>query len=969
MVCCRGNNLVYFHRYLIIDVCQGLWSAIISSYISLTAVGILSKFQIAIYVFALAIVNAVSPVGAAEQKQSLINYEKDGEYIAQFEQYVRTYKIEVTKTGNNLVAYVHFRRYRKCDEISLENGGTFKTYCGGYFLKGNLENASLSGDFGSEEISFIPMSMYEKYLENKESISTLSTKDYAESLQKSSEVASSPEPKKVAAPASDLVDYKLQSSAIDYSRDGSYFANDVVNGDTTMLLEIEKTGDSIKIYGTRQIRSASRPFSCEATNLKSDNEFASYCTVRNQRMQLRGNLKNAIFDAGQYTGGSGEPITFIPKKHYEKFLVKQKSNTDLTTREYAENLKSAFAKMQLAQKLRAEKEAAATAKAEQDRKAKAEQDAAAEKERARSEKEAKIAAEEERKRRSVSDGKALESLIGKEGRKQVQFALKAEGYLTGNVDGVFGNSSREAIRQFQSKSGSFVSGYLSASDAGALKNIAENSKEFIAAEKKRKEKALADAKKANEAKVAAAAEKKRKRELARKATEKKKDQQARKARMAAKKQAEKDDKKRQIAAKKAEKKAENEKLFLQNEGIATRHIEVGSKFVKVNPTHSSLIDLVTSITSLRTALKTKSGETLLASVSQHEELIKSVKDFSEFVNKQDAAKQQEIQNVVTQLESRLVNLGTFLSTFVADNISDEIEVVSKVVPLLKSLKRDRSDFKPDQYRKKISEIELVVRENEPLHRSFQKFKSEMKAKHDVAEKKRIEEVQDREDAKRQIASQEEEKEFQARFAKLKSKISKKQAEKNEKDRKVARRKMVARLLEKQKLIKFSGKVVFAVSSAEDEIKISPDEDESGKLTGFDVLAGCRYTFLVKNLTKYNIKVFGFSVGRESIGKTAPVQMNTHIPAGESYKGVSKHEQVRFASWTKLDQKEEPSVKQQKEILDKLGCNAQKGTIFLEYSSAKNFMKFPRKARFKDRSIVKFVAADESAAVPIRFHKN
>jgi peptidoglycan hydrolase-like protein with peptidoglycan-binding domain len=1103
-------------------------------------VGIVSKFQIAIYVFALVIINAVSPVGAAGQKQSLINYEKDGDYIAQFELYLRTYKIEVTKTGSNLVAYVHFRRYRKCDEISLRNDNSFKSYCFQYLLQGTLQEASLSGDFGSEEISFIPINMYEKYLENKGSDSSLSTKDYTESLMKNSDFVSQPE-SKLTAPSSSSIKKEPNLGAINYSEDGTYFANDLVSADRTMLLEIEKTGGSIKIYGTRQMTSGSRQFNCENTNLNNDNEFVSYCTDWYYRTSLHGSLKEAIFDNRL---GSGEPITFIPKAHYDKYLVEQKSNSDLTTREYAERVEATFEKRQLAQKTktlkpttreldvdssathilavqnytpsnapdgdylgvyvseqgvewkvqiektgdnlnvsveykncmacgrysekfaycndaslgsggnfesgctitsrarrthfvvgnlknaqlksdfyqsaaldaasgtphfefvygdllnsflqksstnsqlqtstfmearRNEAAATATAKVEHDRKAKSEQKANAEKtnreaeivaeaERVRLNKKAKIAAEAERKIKSVSDGKALENIIGREGRKQIQFALKAEGYLTGSADGVFGNSSREAIRQFQSKNGSFVSGYLSASDTEALKNIAENSKEFIAAEKKRKEKALADAKKTNETKAAAAAEKKRKKEIARKATEKKKDQQARKAKLAAEEQKRKDDGKRKIAAMKAEEKAENEKLFLQNDGIAKTHIEGTSKFVKINPTHSSLIDLVSSITSLRAALKVGSGKTLLTSISQHEELIKSVKGFSEFAKMQDAAKRQEVLSAITQLENKLVDLGTFLSTFVADNISDEIEVVSKVVPLLKSLKRDRSDFKPDQYRKKISEIELVVRENEPLHRSFQKFKSEIKAKHDVAEKKRIEEVQDREDAQKKIASQEEEKKFQARFAKLKSKISKKQAEKNEKDQKVARRKMVARLLEKQKLIKFSGKVVFAVSSAEDEIKISRDEDDSGKLTGFDVLAGCRYTFLVKNLTKYDIKVFGFSVGQEGLGKTVPVQMNMQIPAGENYKGVNKHEQIRFASWTRFDQKEEPSAKQQKEMLDKLGCNAQKGTIFLEYGSAKNFMKFPRKARFKDRSITKFIAADESAAVPIRFHE-
>jgi hypothetical protein len=309
-----------------------------------------------------------------------------------------------------------------------------------------------------------------------------------------------------------------QSSNSSISHQASLFPKigkwEVNSGGYFLELELDEGGAWVGL----SLLNSKATFQCTDTEVDNEGNFKTDC--RDERgfpYKLRG--KFPIIDSDL----TGE-FDLRDDENYQAAMVEIEKQEAEEKRKDEEKRQVAKAEEQKAEQRKKEE---ARLAAEAARKQEAEQEAenarlAAELKRKQELESARIASEEEQKRREEekrnklaearNNGKAIEQLLGADGRIAIQTALKLEGLLHDKADGVFGGNTRKALKAYQSKKGTLKTGYLSANEAAELKEIAKSSAEFIAAEEERKLKAAELKKKRDETRKQLAAETKRKRQ-------------------------------------------------------------------------------------------------------------------------------------------------------------------------------------------------------------------------------------------------------------------------------------------------------------------------------------------------------------------------------------------------------------------------------------------------------------------------
>jgi len=135
---------------------------------------------------------------------------------------------------------------------------------------------------------------------------------------------------------------------------------------------------------------------------------------------------------------------------------------------------------------------------------------------------------------AIVEGRAIEHLLGAEGKSMVQIGLTMKGLFSGEINGKFETATRDALKVYQRDNGYTVTGYLSVDGAVELMELGVKSKLLVAAEAER---IKADAaRKAEEARVAAEAAEKERLEAAQLAAEATRKRKAEEARVAAARQ-------------------------------------------------------------------------------------------------------------------------------------------------------------------------------------------------------------------------------------------------------------------------------------------------------------------------------------------------------------------------------------------------------------------------------------------------
>ena len=283
----------------------------------------------------------------------------------------------------------------------------------------------------------------------------------------------------------------------------------VGNGHYRLELALSTNGSSASLTA---LSPAARDGVCEEPTVDAENYVEFYCRNQFYRLKISGTLP--VLSAGAFG-----TFDFREDENYRAAMVEIEKQAAEKKRKDEEERQLAKAEKQKAEQRKKEEVRLA---AEAARKQEAENARlAAELKRKQELESARIAAEEDRKRKEAEarnklenklaearkNGKAIEKLLGADGRIAIQTALKMEGLLRDEADGVFGGNTRKALKAYQIKNGKTATGYLTANEAAALTEVAKNSEKFLAAEVERK-------RKAKEAQLTAEAERKRKAEEA-----------------------------------------------------------------------------------------------------------------------------------------------------------------------------------------------------------------------------------------------------------------------------------------------------------------------------------------------------------------------------------------------------------------------------------------------------------------------
>jgi len=305
--------------------------------------------------------------------------------------------------------------------------------------------------------------------------------------------------------------------------------------------------------------------------------------------------------------------------------------------------------------------------------------------------------------------------------------------------------------------------------------------------------------------------------------------------------------------------------------------------------------------------------------------------------------------------------------------------------LFGALQRDKLqvEFSPRWY--DAANVEAKQKKKEEAARlaaeAEQKRKVESERLVTEAEKKRKEEV-----ARLAAEAKQKKKEEAVRLATEAEKKKKQEAIRLAAEAELKRKEEVARLAveveqkkkkeaERKKRAELKGRMVFSIAAADNIFTWVPELDANGNLLGSDTLVGCTYTFSASNLSNYSIKLLGYSVSTDhkmvgSLLKRKPVvQFNRELDPGETYVGSKKIEKARLAVWTGSGGKVEPEPMSKQKLLSKYGCDAQKGTVVLNYSNMKSFVKFHRRARVSETSFQNKIAVWNDKELSLKFESD
>lgn len=155
--------------------------------------------------------------------------------------------------------------------------------------------------------------------------------------------------------------------------------------------------------------------------------------------------------------------------------VKAKNALKITEPKLAKQSKKKPFEVEKGAQLKAEEETRLRAEKEAQLKAKNEARLKAEKEaRLKTEKEARLKAVEEQRLAVIEEGMRLEGALTIQDKKLIQIGLKKLGFLTGDVDGVFGTDTRKTIRAYQLSLPQDASGFLDADQLASLRAIGQS---------------------------------------------------------------------------------------------------------------------------------------------------------------------------------------------------------------------------------------------------------------------------------------------------------------------------------------------------------------------------------------------------------------------------------------------------------------------------------------------------------------
>lgn len=172
--------------------------------------------------------------------------------------------------------------------------------------------------------------------------------------------------------------------------------------------------------------------------------------------------------------------------------------------------------------------------------------------------------------------------------------------------------------------------------------------------------------------------------------------------------------------------------------------------------------------------------------------------------------------------------------------------------------------------------------------------------------------------------------------------------------------------------KEEGKVVFKINNAVDYFESFDRRDDFDEFTHYDNVAGCKYNIEVKNNTKGKIKINMFKISTnntklfsDKMRRNRLVQFMKVIEPGDSYTGKGDY-QVD-GPYIKVGETEDlPSDDYIKQAIDKYGCEAQKGSIFIKTADmGQPDISFSKETGVADNDKSNFITGSNDGYLPLK----
>ena len=171
-----------------------------------------------------------------------------------------------------------------------------------------------------------------------------------------------------------------------------------------------------------------------------------------------------------------------------------------------------------------------------------------------------------------------------------------------------------------------------------------------------------------------------------------------------------------------------------------------------------------------------------------------------------------------------------------------------------------------------------------------------------------------------------------------------------------------------------GKVIFRIIDGVDSHASYASKDDFDKITHHVNFAGCLYKVEAENRTKHTVKVDYFSITQNDIemfprGHMAYAFYQYHKvlePGQKEWSTGSAHQDKPLLAWTDLETKQAPTDKEIEALIERYGCKAQTGKIYLEKSGTdQDIVIFSSDSGISGAAVRAFVKTSQTGVYPLQ----
>jgi hypothetical protein len=165
-----------------------------------------------------------------------------------------------------------------------------------------------------------------------------------------------------------------------------------------------------------------------------------------------------------------------------------------------------------------------------------------------------------------------------------------------------------------------------------------------------------------------------------------------------------------------------------------------------------------------------------------------------------------------------------------------------------------------------------------------------------------------------------------------------------------------------------GRIVFMISQGENYYSRRKWVDQFEKFLRYDNYIGCRYHVTIKNNLNIQIHVNGFNLQTDNIqlfsrNSYSFHQFNQVINPGSSFEGTGAYQSGTITKTHKSTGDLSKNTKAN--LFEKYGCDAQKGSIYVNYVKLNPFISVPEGGKITNSTVDSFVIGSSKGKYPLQ----